>query len=162
MEPDIIFRCDDGTMPADSLIASWSQMFIDICRPIGKPLDYANTFKSRIEAHGGFQNIHEKVYKVPYGNWTKNKILKEAGVINKTHFLQGMEGYAMFALTKLGKPEPWSPEEVQAYLAKVRKEMNMGWHTYLEIRRVWAQKPFAVEPAAKKVEIELVDASEKA
>lgn len=27
-------------------------------------------------------------------------------------------------LTNFGEPEPWSPEEVQVYLAKCREELN--------------------------------------
>ena len=42
-----------------------------------------------------------------------------------------------FLLTKFGDPEPWSPEEVLVFLAQMRKELNMGYHTYFKVRRVW-------------------------
>lgn len=58
-------------------------------------------------------------------------------------------------MTNHGKPQPWSPEEVQVYLAKVRNEINApGLHAYSLKRRVWAQKPFDKEPKAEsKVEV---------
>ena len=64
-----------------------------------------------------------------------------------------------FILTKYGLPQPWSPEEVQALLAKARSEYNNNkYHIYFEFRRVWGQKP--LEPKAEKVdaEVENVDA----
>lgn len=48
----------------------------------------------------------------------------------------------MFVLTKFGEPEPWQPEEVQVFLAEVRKEIETpGMHAYYLKRRVWGQKP---------------------
>lgn len=47
-----------------------------------------------------------------------------------------------FILTHFGEPTPWTPEEVQVFLAKVRQEVNApGLHAYFLKRRVWAQKP---------------------
>lgn len=54
--------------------------------------------------------------------------------------------------TRFGLPKPWSPDEVQAHLAKARKELNQGWHMYNTIRRVWAQKPMDAKPAVKEPE----------
>lgn len=48
----------------------------------------------------------------------------------------------MFLLTKFSNPQPWSPGEVQIYTAKARKELeNRGYHAYVKMCRVWAQKP---------------------
>lgn len=52
-------------------------------------------------------------------------------------------------MTKFGEPEPWSPEEVHVFLAKMRKEMeDPKLHGYFYKRRVWGQKPLG--PATKK------------
>lgn len=90
------------------------------------------------------------------GEWAKNPVLKEAGKFCKAQVMGGIEGYTMFVLTKFGEPEPWSPEEVQVYLAKVRKEVESGgFHSYLFKRRVWAQKPYDTEAKVEKeVEVE--------
>lgn len=66
-------------------------MFERICAKIGKRLDIETTLKSQIEA-GGFVNIHEKVYKVPVGDWAKSPLLKEAGRYHKAQLLEGLEG----------------------------------------------------------------------
>lgn len=59
-------------------------------------------------------------------------------------------------MTRFGEPTPWTPEEVQVFLAKCRQEVNdPGLHMYYLKRRVWAQKPFDKEPKAEsKVEVE--------
>lgn len=83
--------CDDDTLPADSLISGWGPMFVRCCEKTGKHLDTTNTFRSRIEA-AGFQNVHEKTYKVPIGEWVKDPVLKEAGKFQKMQVLSGLEG----------------------------------------------------------------------
>ncbi len=52
-------------------------------------------------------------------------------------------------LTKYGAPTPWRYEEAQVYLAKVRNELDAGYHCYQKAKRVWAQKPFDEQPNAE-------------
>lgn len=47
----------------------------------------------------------------------------------------------MHLLTKHGKPKPWTVDEVQAFLKKVKWELDQGWHVYQLNTRVWAMKP---------------------
>lgn len=52
-------------------------------------------------------------------------------MVNHEHWSIGMDGYAMFLFTKFGDPVPWSMEEVQVYVAKLRKELsNPRFHIY--------------------------------
>lgn len=89
----------------------------------GRPLTTQKTMKSAIEK-AGFVDVHEHVYKVPLGPWAKNQLLKEAGRVNYLVWTSGLEGYAMWLLTKFGAPEPWTKEEVYVFLARVRKELS--------------------------------------
>lgn len=57
--------------------------------------------------------------------------MKEAGKFNKIQTLMGMDGMCLYALSKLSQPHPWSVEEVQAYLEKVRTEVNNPQNSYL-------------------------------
>ena len=141
-------------MPPDSVLATSGPAFLAACEKMGNPGDTIDKMKDRIAA-AGFINIQEKVYKVPLGEWVKNPILKEAGRFCKTHLLTGMEGFAMFAFTHFGEPEPWTADEVQIWLAKFRKDVETkGIHAYYLKRRVWAQKPFNESKEEKKVEFE--------
>lgn len=71
-------------------------------------------------------------------------MLKEADRFCKVQLLSGLEGYSLS--TKLGSPSPWSAEEVQVFLAKLRAEVEeKRVHAYYLKRRVWGQKPLYVE-----------------
>ena len=85
------FRSDDGTLADDALLKGWGPMFLRCAEQTGKKLDTEETMKGRIEA-AGFVNVHERIYKVPVGDWAKNPMLKEAGRFQKMQFLDGMEG----------------------------------------------------------------------
>jgi hypothetical protein len=86
--------------------------------------------KAAIES-AGFINVHEDLFKCPIGSWPKNKKLKEAGRVNLQHWSSGLDGWAMFLLTKFGAPRPWSADEVRVYVAKVRAELQSpGQHIY--------------------------------
>lgn len=79
----------------------------------------------------GFVDIQTHKAKWPVGPWARDKRLKEAGVVNLSHWSSGMDGYGMFLLTKYGSPVPWSKEEVLVYVAKLRKELiNPKYHIY--------------------------------
>lgn len=88
------FYSDDCSLPTNSLLANWGPVAARICAKSGKNIDTIDHFKGRIVA-AGFTNLHEKVYKVPLGNWAKNAVLKEAGKFHKAQLLGGMEGYTM-------------------------------------------------------------------
>lgn len=62
-------------------------------------------------------------------------------------------------MTRFGDPTPWTPEEVHVLLAKARQEVNdPKLHAYVLKKRVWAQKPYDVEPKAESKH-EVVDLS---
>lgn len=76
-------------------LAGWGAKMTEINAGAGKGIDAMNTMRARIEA-AGFANIHEKLYKVPTGDWAKKKIKKEAGRFNLIQFKQGMGGMLCF------------------------------------------------------------------
>jgi hypothetical protein len=117
----------------------------------------------------GFVELHEEKYKIPLGPWPKDKLLKEVGHLQDAHWNAALEGWAMWLLTHFGEPEPWTKEEVQVFLAKVRIELKDPYiHAYnpafvffqivllnclmlITFRhRVWARKPTLDELEAKE------------
>lgn len=72
----------------------------------------------------GFVDVHEASTKWPIGPWPKQPQFKEIGYWNSQHWKTGMEGWAMWLLSKFGAPYPWRREEVQVYTAKIRNELN--------------------------------------
>lgn len=130
IELDVRVMSDDGTLPPDSLLAGWGPTFLGCGQRAGRPLDTQATMKAAIEK-AGFVDAHEKLYKCPIGGWPRDPMLKDAGRINKHHWSAGLDGWAMWLLTRHGAPEPWSAEAVQVYVAKVRQEVqNPRLHGY--------------------------------
>lgn len=130
MELSAFIECDDGTVPADSLLFSWGPQLALAAKKAGRPQGIMQTMRGSIEK-AGFTEIHVLDYKWPIGPWPKDKQLKEAGSVNFQHWISGMEGYSMWLLTKFGDPVPWSKEEVQVYVAKMRNELSTPqYHCY--------------------------------
>ncbi|KAJ6014010.1 hypothetical protein N7540_008601 [Penicillium herquei] len=140
-EFDIRVYSDDGSLPKDSVLSEWGHMFITCGERAGLPLTTQETMRGALK-QAGFVDIQEKLYKVPMGPWPRDKVLKEVGLLNYHHWMVGLEGYAMWFLTNYGSPDPWTKDEVEVYLAKVRLDLrNTKYHGYGYARRVWARKP---------------------
>lgn len=96
----------------------------------GRPLDLYDECANFIR-NAGFVEVQEEIRKWPIGPWARDKQLKEAGSANLDFWLAGVEGYAMYLLTRYGDPEPWSKQEVQVFMAQVRNDlMNPHYHLY--------------------------------
>lgn len=129
-ELSAIIECDDDTVPKDNILFSWGPRLNLAAEKAGRPLGIMWTMRESLEK-AGFTDFHVKDYKWPIGPWARDKQLKEAGAVNFQHWISGMEGYAMWLLTKFGDPVPWSKEEVQVYVAQMRKQLSTpGFHCY--------------------------------
>ncbi|KAJ5666899.1 hypothetical protein N7462_011308 [Penicillium macrosclerotiorum] len=150
VELDVRLFSDDNSLSEDSLLGKWGDMFIACSERAGRSLRTQETMRKAIE-EAGFVDTNEKFFKVPLGAWAKDQTLKEVGRIQYAHWNTALEGWAMWLLTKYGAPEPWTKEEVDEYLVRVRQEMkNPRLHAYEPYRRVWARKPTEEELKAKE------------
>ncbi|KAJ5296612.1 uncharacterized protein N7443_007505 [Penicillium atrosanguineum] len=150
MEIDVRVYSDDGTLKKEHQLWGWGDMFIRCSERAGRSLRTHETMRSAIEK-AGFVDIREEKYKIPLGPWAKDKLLKEAGHLQFAHWNAALEGWAMWLLTHFGEPEPWTKEEVQVYLSKVRKELrDPHIHAYEPGNRVWARKPTKEELKARE------------
>lgn len=124
-------ECDDGSVPEDSPLKSWGTNIMACAEKSGRGLDAMLTMTDKIRK-AGFVDIHEKKYKWPIGPWPKDKQLKEAGMVNYSHWMSGLEGWCMYLFTKYGSPSPWSKEEVLVYISSLRNELkNPRYHNYI-------------------------------
>lgn len=131
MELDVRVYSDDGSLKPSHELYGWGDMFIGCSERAGdRSLRTHELMRSQIEK-AGFVDVHEVKYKIPLGPWAKDKLLKEAGHLQFAHWNTALEGWAMWLLTHHGIPEPWSKEEVQLFLAKIRTELkNPHIHAY--------------------------------
>lgn len=109
---------------------TWGPNLMGCSARWGRRLDTIDTMTSSIRK-AGFVDIHEVEYKWPIGPWPKDQQLKEAGTVNYQHWMSGVEGWCMWLLTKFGEPQPWTREEVDVYVSKMRAQLkNPRHHVY--------------------------------
>ncbi|KAJ5637128.1 hypothetical protein N7490_007007 [Penicillium lividum] len=150
VELSAFVECDDNSMAENSILRSWGPNQNMASETAGRRFGIMHTMQESMEK-AGYTDFHVKDYKLPIGPWPRDKQLKEAGSVNFHHWIEGMEGYCMWLLTRYGHPAPWSMEEVLVYLAELRKEIiNPRNHCYHRARRIWARKPYhSTEPYIK-------------
>ena len=123
-------QSDDGSIQKESILEGWGPRLTQAADLSGRKLGIMRTMRQSMEK-AGFTDFHTKYYKLPIGPWARDKRLKEAGAANYHHWIDGMEGYALWLLTKFGDPVPWSKEEVLVYVAQMRKAIsNPRVHCY--------------------------------
>ncbi|OLN82369.1 Phosphomethylethanolamine N-methyltransferase 3 [Colletotrichum chlorophyti] len=132
--------CDDGTMPGpDSYEYA---RFVDLCmegfRSFGiDPL--AIERNAELLRQAGFDNVVEKVWKVPIGAWPRDQKLKSVGLYNRSMIYDALQAVSMAPLTRGLK---WTAAEVELFLVDVRKSlMDSSIHSYLTLHTVYGQKP---------------------
>ncbi|KAL0933899.1 methyltransferase domain-containing protein [Colletotrichum truncatum] len=133
-------QCDDGTMPGPEQYGYGK--FVDLCiagfRSFG--INPLNMERNReLLQSSGFENVVEKVWKVPIGVWPKDPKLKTIGLYNRSMLIDALQAVSMAPLTRGLK---WSASEVELFLIDVRKSlMNTSIHSYLTFHVVYGQKP---------------------
>jgi hypothetical protein len=76
----------------------------------------------------GYVDIVVREFKLPIGPWPKQKRLRDAGLLQLSAMLEGIEG---LSLRLLKFYDGWSLEELKVLLAKVRTELkDPGCHAY--------------------------------
>ncbi|KAF2766273.1 S-adenosyl-L-methionine-dependent methyltransferase [Teratosphaeria nubilosa] len=138
-EFDVHFGCDDGTLPANSSANQWAELWGQGIRKLGLE---SRMFPERMLQQMrdvGFINVTYKEYKMPIGEWPKNKRLRKSGLFNLIGMIDGLSGLTVKTFTHgLG----WSEEEIEILVAKVKSELqNRRIHTYFPIHVLYAQKP---------------------
>ena len=111
------FYCDDSSLPKDSLLARFDDDMAPVVAQTSNTIRITELMRKGIE-DAGFTNVHERHFKFPIGDWPKHPVYKEAGAVNKIMLKEGFEGFIMYLLTKFGLPQPWSQDEVIAYVGK--------------------------------------------
>lgn len=74
----------------------------------------------RLMTERGFENIEVKRFKWPMGIWARGAYYRNIATMFKQNILMVLEALALRPLTHLG----WSAEEIQVFLAEVRKELR--------------------------------------
>jgi SAM-dependent methyltransferase len=130
--------CDDDTLPADYGYARYTDAVHAGFARFGV---FTNKVAQNPELvrEGGFQNVEERVWKLPIGAWPRDQKMKAVGIFCRQMLVDALQGLAMAALTRgLG----WTPQQVEVFLVDVRKSLlDVSVHSYLTFHIVTGQKP---------------------
>lgn len=91
-EFDAHFGCDDGTLPENGALKSWTRDMTTAGEIVDRPVVVAAHLK-RIYEEVGFAEVEQKVYKVPTNGWAKDEKLKQLGRAWEMNFQLGLSGF---------------------------------------------------------------------
>ena len=131
-------QCDDGTVPPNYGYGRYTELCLEGFRTFGiDPLSMEHN--ADLLRESGFEDVQEKVWKVPIGIWPRDPKLKKAGLYNRAMLYDALQAVSLAPLTRGLK---WSPQEVEVFLVEVRKSLlDSSAHTYLTFHSVYGQKP---------------------
>lgn len=132
------YSCDDGTMPDDYVPLKMAGLIHEALAKFGMDTRSNRKNPERVEA-AGFVDLRHSIIKLPVGPWARDKTMKTVGLYNRSAIYDGLHGITVGPLTRgLG----WADEEVQVFLASVRKDlMDARVHSYITWHSICAQKP---------------------
>ncbi|WAO95543.1 Hypothetical protein NCS54_01317200 [Fusarium falciforme] len=135
-----VYGCDDGTMHPDYTPPKMVANIKEGLAKFGVDMHASEKNEERIRK-AGFVNVRHQIKKVPVGPWPKDRSLKTIGLYNRSIIYDGLQAITMGPFTRgLG----WTPEEVEVFLVKVRKDlMDSSVHSYVHFHSLCAQKPKA-------------------
>ncbi|KEZ45805.1 hypothetical protein SAPIO_CDS1620 [Scedosporium apiospermum] len=140
-----VLQCDDDSVPSDSHFQAMSDNLMTACNNFGTPVDDPMRWKGWFEDRG-FENVTERIFKLPCNPWPRDKRLKLVGAWEQHNLLNNLEGMLMRLFHKgLG----WSEDEILLFSAMLRKDIkNLGFHAYWPFITVYGRKPLSEETAA--------------
>ena len=139
-EIHFVASCDDGTMPEGYALAKMLNLVRDGLEMMGVDLHGAPQLATKLR-QAGFEGVDEQIVKLPIGKWPKNPLLKKVGLYFQAVIMDGLEGVTLGPLCRGLK---WSKEEVEVFLAGVRKDLkNSSIHSYCRMYTIYGQKPIS-------------------
>ncbi|ORX94668.1 S-adenosyl-L-methionine-dependent methyltransferase [Clohesyomyces aquaticus] len=113
--------CTDPTLTAEkSPMLRWSDLFTEAAAQIGIDACGPTKLAPKLRA-AGFVDIHAKQYKWPVGRWAKGDKMKLLGRFVVEDLNDWLPSSALGLFTRVLK---WTRDEVEMFLASVRKELK--------------------------------------
>ncbi|KAL4776642.1 S-adenosyl-L-methionine-dependent methyltransferase [Aspergillus nidulans var. acristatus] len=109
---------EDGSLKEGNNVNRFYELLREALDKINRPVTIGRELE-RIVKEAGFVNVHHEVFQLPLGTWPRERRMKEIGALNMLQMLDGLEAFSAATFTNiLG----WTIEEVQVFLALVRKD----------------------------------------
>lgn len=121
--------CIDSTMDGTNL-QKWTEVVGDAAAKLGRVVTNSKNYGKYMEA-AGFVDIVERHFYWPCNPWPRGKKEKLIGMWTQQNLLDGINAMSMAVLTR---GAGWKKEEVEVFLASVRKDIkNREIHSYIDV-----------------------------
>ncbi|KAJ4286594.1 hypothetical protein N0V88_007956 [Collariella sp. IMI 366227] len=119
-EYDAWIFSDDDSFDRATWTKEWVTMLDDASRMFGKQINVAKKHKQwMIDA--GFEDVQERISRIPIGTWAKEPALKELGRVEQIHMQMSVASHTPALFTRV-----WSYTEpqVQVFIEGVKREFR--------------------------------------
>ncbi|GAB1311719.1 hypothetical protein MFIFM68171_01929 [Madurella fahalii] len=135
---DLQYYSDDGSLKPDDALLVWISTLLDAARALGRDPNPGSKLQGWVQK-AGFVNVVHRRYKIPFGPWARDPLLKEIGAYNFMQVDNGLEGLSLRLFTSVLR---WEEAEIKALLERVRADLrNPRIHAMFDFHVVYGQKP---------------------
>jgi len=132
------FSPDDPSLSKAPNCKRWAQLGNQASEILGRVFAVAGEQKQKM-IDAGFEDVREKICKVPIGTWAKDPKLKMMGAYQREQVILSLESYVPGLL---GRVLGWSTEECQILIAEATRELrDPKIHLYTAFRFIYGRKP---------------------
>lgn len=135
-------HCDDDTLTPNTRYAvrDWMQLTTEGLWQYARTNFSAMTTIEPMVSEAGFECVAHELRKLPMGIWPADPRYRKIGFHALSSWLRALRALSVRPFGPQGLN--WSPNEVEVFLASVRKDaMNPRFHTYFPHHTVYARKP---------------------
>ncbi|KAJ5348081.1 uncharacterized protein N7506_001334 [Penicillium brevicompactum] len=137
-EFEVMLQSDDDSIALAPTLCEFLGHLDQASARFNRPMNIAQHHRRHL-IEAGFEEVRDKLFKVPSSTWPTDPLEKEIGKYNLCSLLLAVESYSLALFTRvLG----WSNERTQVFLAGVRHDLkNPNVHTYCNLHVVYGRKP---------------------
>ncbi|KAM0228443.1 hypothetical protein ACHAPO_010776 [Fusarium lateritium] len=119
-EYDAWIFSDDDSCDRAPWTMEWVSKLDEASKMFGKQINVARYHKQwMIDA--GFEDVQERVYRIPIGPWAKDPALKELGKFELTHMQMSVESHTPALFTRVWN---YSQDQVMVLMEGVKREFR--------------------------------------
>lgn len=125
---------EGGVTPA---MSQYFDVFDDACKAAGKDVLSVDKFADKLKK-AGFDDVEEKIYRIPVARWPKDPKLKEIGLFAALAHTDGFEAYGLGLYTAF---KGWEPEKAKAFFKALKADLAKKHQLFTYRYNYVARKP---------------------
>ncbi|KAF2804725.1 S-adenosyl-L-methionine-dependent methyltransferase [Mytilinidion resinicola] len=128
----------DSQNPGEAMLL-WCKQQGEAAAKAGISLRTSTSYLKSLMESVGFVDVVTREFKLPIGPWASDKTLRNAGLLQMSAMLEGIEGISLRLFTHYTN---WTLDELHVLLAKCRSEIkDKRLHAYWALPVVYGRKP---------------------